>query len=113
GDVFRAKYVDLLRKGKVPVSRETYDALFSKNWVVFAKQQFHSPKYVVEYLGRYTHKIAISNYRIQQIDRPGSKVTFEMKNYGKGGRKELLELSTHEFVRRFAMHVLPKGFTRI
>lgn len=113
GDVFRAKYVDLLRKGKVPVPRETYDALFSKNWVVFAKQQFHSPKYVVEYLGRYTHKIAISNYRIQQIDRPGSKVTFEMKNYGKGGRKELLELSTHEFVRRFAMHVLPKGFTRI
>lgn len=111
--VFRAKYVALLRKGKVPVPRETYDGLFSKKWVVYAEQQFHTPKYVVEYLGRYTHKIAISNYRIKQIDGPGSTVTFQIKNYGKGGRKELLKLSTHEFVRRFALHVLPKGFTRI
>ncbi len=113
GKVFRAKYVGLLRKGKVPVPRETYDMLFSKKWVVYAEQQFRRPEYVVEYLGRYTHKIAIGNYRIKQLDRSGRTVTFQMKNYKKGGQKELLELSTREFVRRFALHVLPKGFTRI
>lgn len=113
GPVFRAKYVALLRKEKVPVPQETYDRLFSKNWVVHAKQQFHTPKYVVEYLGRYTHKIAISNYRIKQLDNANRTVTFQVKNYRKAGRKELLELSSREFVRRFALHVLPKGFTRI
>jgi hypothetical protein len=111
--VFRAKYVALLRKEKVPVPQEIFNKLFDKNWVVYAKQQFHTPKYVVEYLGRYTHKIAISNYRIKQLDKADRTVTFQMKNYKKGGRKELLKLSTHEFVRRFALHVLPKGFTRI
>lgn len=111
--VFRAKYVALLRKNKVSVPQRTYDKLFSKNWVVYAKQQFHTPKYVVEYLGRYTHKIAISNYRIKQINKPERTVTFQVKNYQKGGQKEMLTLSTLEFVRRFALHVLPKGFTRI
>lgn len=111
--VFRAKYVALLRKSKTPVPKEVYDRLFAKNWVVYAKQQFHSPKYVVEYLGRYTHKIAISNYRIKQIDKAGKTVAFQTKNYKKGGQKEKLTLKTHEFVRRFALHVLPKGFTRI
>lgn len=111
--VFRAKYVDLLRKSKTPIPQEVYDKLFAKSWVVYAKQQFHTPKYVVEYLGRYTHKIAISNYRIKQIDKAERTVTFQVKNYKKGGKKEQLKLSTHEFVRRFSLHVLPKGFTRI
>jgi hypothetical protein len=111
--VFRAKYVALLRKEKVPVPKEIYDRLFTKNWVVYAKQQFHTPRYVVEYLGRYTHKIAISNYRIKQVDKADRTVTFQIKNYKKGGQKELLKLSAHEFVRRSALHVLPKGFTRI
>lgn len=111
--VFRAKYVTLLRKSKVPVPQETYDKLFAKSWVIYAKQQFHTPKYVVEYLGRYTHKIAISNYRIKQIDGPSRTVTFQVKNYRKEGQKEQLKLSTKEFVRRFSLHILPKGFTRI
>jgi hypothetical protein len=111
--VFRAKYVALLRKKKVPVPKEIYNKLFNKNWVVYAKQQFRTPKYVVEYLGRYTHKITISNYRIKQLDKADGTITFQLKNYKKGGQKELLKLSTHEFVRRFALHVLPKGFTRI
>ena len=111
--VFRAKYVALLRKSKMPVQQQIYDKLFAKNWVVFAKQQFHTPKYVVEYLGRYTHKIAISNNRIKQINKSERTVTFQIKNYKKGDKKELLTLSTQEFVRRFALHVLPKGFTRI
>ena len=111
--VFRAKYVGLLRKSKLLVPQEIYDILFAKNWVIYAKQQFHTPAYVVEYLGRYTHKIAISNYRIMQVDKQDKTVTFQMKNYKKGGNKEQLKLSAHEFVRRFALHVLPKGFTRI
>lgn len=111
--VFRAKYVALLRKNKMPISQEIYDKLFVKNWVVYTKQQFHTPKYVVEYLGRYTHKIAISNHRINQVDKAKRTVTFQIKNYKKGGRKEQLQLKTDEFVRRFAMHILPKGFTRI
>ncbi len=110
--VFCAKYVALLRQSKALVSQEIYNKLFSKNWVVYAKQQFHSPKYVVEYLGRYTHKIAISNYRIKQIDKAKGDVLFTTKNYKKGGKEEVLKLSTHEFTRRFALHVLPKGFTR-
>ena len=52
-------------------------------------------------------------YRIKQLDKANRTVTFQMKNYKKGGQKELLKHSTHEFVRRFALHVLPKGFTRI
>lgn len=111
--VFRAKYVALLRKSKTPVPQEVYDKVFNKKWVVFAKQQFYTPKYVVEYLGRYTHKIAISNYRIKQIDKANREVTFTAKNYNKGGKKEVLKLSTREFTKRFALHVLPKQFTRI
>lgn len=111
--VFRAKYVEMLRKSELYIPQAIYDKLFSKNWVVYAKQQFHTPKFVVEYLGRYTHKIAISNYRINDIDKATHTVRFTVKNYRKGGKKETLTLSTHEFMRRFALHILPKGFTRI
>ena len=111
--VFRAKYVALLRKSKVPIAQEIYDQLFAKSWVIYAKQQFRSPKYVVEYLGRYTHKIAISNYRIKNIDKVARTITFDIKNYKKGGQKEQLTLKTKEFVRRFALHILPKGYVRI
>ena len=111
--VFRAKYVDQLRKNKLPVAQHVYDKLFTKKWVVYAKQQFHTPKYVVEYLGRYTHKIAISNYRIKRVDKALREVAFTAKDYNKGGKKQVLKLSAQEFTRRFALHVLPKGFTRI
>jgi len=111
--VFRAKYVALLRKEKLPIPQETYDKLFSKSWVVYAKQQFHTPNYVVEYLGRYTHKIAISNHRIKQINKATDEVSFTAKDYRKGGKKSVIKLSSKKFVRRFSLHVLPKGFTRI
>ncbi|WP_443089621.1 IS91 family transposase [Zunongwangia sp. HGR-M22] len=113
GKVFRAKYSALLREQKIAIPQEIYDKLFAKNWVVYAKQQFHTPKYVVEYLGRYTHKIAISNHRIKQINNSQRRVTFQIKDYRKAGQKGQLILDTREFVRRFALHVLPKGFTRI
>lgn len=112
--VFRAKYVYHLRKSlKCKVSQNIYDKLFTKNWVVYAKPPFSHPRNAIEYLGRYTHKVAISNQRIIGIDKTSHRVTFTAKDYRKGGAKHVLELSTSEFTRRFSLHVLPKGFTRI
>lgn len=111
--VFRAKYIAALRKSDLKIPQKVYNEVFNKKWVVFAKQPFRSPKYVIEYLGRYTHKIAISNHRITNINRKGRIVTFTAKEYQHGGRKVNLNLSTQEFIRRFALHILPKGFTRI
>ncbi len=111
--VFRAKFVDELRKSELTIAQKVYDAVFKKKWVVYAKQPFRSPKYVIEYLGRYTHKIAISNHRILQINSENKTVTFSVKDYKHGGRKSILTLSNQEFIRRFALHILPKGFTRI
>ena len=86
--------------------------VFGKIWVVYAKKPFGSPKSVVEYLGRYTHKIAISNGRIRGID--DKTVTFDYKDYrGKKGIKKQMVLSHEEFIRRFAMHILPKRFVKI
>jgi hypothetical protein len=76
--------------------------------MVYAKQPCRSPKYVIEYLGRYTHKIAISYHRIIDIDRQNRKITFTAKNYRHRGRKVNLTLSGQEFIRRFAFHILPR-----
>ena len=111
--VFRAKYVALLRKSKLKIPQQIYDIIFSKKWVIYAKQPFSKPEYVIEYLGRYTHKIAISNHRIKNINYQNKTISFSAKNYKKGGAKENLTLSSNEFVRRFGLHILPKGFTRI
>ncbi len=109
--VFRARFVASLRKELPPQSRDFYESLFKHHWVVYCKRPFLGPVQVVEYLGRYTHKIAISNHRIKNLDNKG--VTFSVKDYRHGGRKSLLGLSDPEFIRRFALHVLPKGFVRI
>ena len=112
-NVFRAKYVALLRKSKLNIPQKVYDQLFSKNWVVYAKKPFFKPEFVVEYLGRYTHKIAISNHRIKHIDKEKKTVTFSVKNYKKDGENQLITLSFKDFIKRFSLHILPKGFTRI
>lgn len=108
--VFRAKMVAALRKKGV-LEKTQAQKLFEKKWVVYCKQPFYGPKQVIEYLGRYTHKIAISNYRIVNV--ADGEVTFTAKDYRKAGRKHLINLKTSEFIRRFALHILPKGFTRI
>lgn len=110
GRVFRARYVEALRKEGVN-DPSLYKSLFSRPWVVYCKQPFFGPQQVVEYLGRYTHKIAISNHRIKNIEN--GRVTFGVKDYRKGGKRSLLTLSEEEFIRRFALHILPRGFTRI
>ena len=108
--VFRAKYVAELRKKGVK-DKGFLNKLFTKNWVVYAKKPFKYANHVVEYLGRYTHKIAISNHRIKQFTN--KQVLFTIKNYKKQGEKQLLKLHPKEFIRRFSMHILPKGFVRI
>ena len=111
--VFRAKFVKNLRKEKAELSKSVYDSLFKKEWVVYAKKAFVKPEYVIEYLGRYSHKIAISNHRILAIDDKKGTVTFSLKSYKKDGRKEQMTLSQTAFIKRFSLHILPKGFTRI
>lgn len=108
--VFRAKYVEKLRRGKI-TSRFFTQKLFSKDWVVYAKRPFGNTDSIIEYLGRYTHKVAISNSRITSIEN--GKVAFAYKDYRKNGRKAVMTLSTKEFTRRFALHILPHGFVRI
>lgn len=109
--VFRAKYCEKL-KAKNPIGYEQIrQGLWQKEWVVFAKRPFGSPKSVVEYLGRYTHKIAIGNHRIKSID--DEKVTFDYKDYRQNGVKKQMKLTHREFIRRFALHILPKRFVKI
>ena len=77
------------------------------------KKAFVKPQYVIEYLGRYSHKIAISNHRILGINNQTNTVTFSLKNYKKQGKKETMTLAQTNFIKRFSLHILPKGFTRI
>jgi len=108
--VFRAKFMACLRK-EIQVPQSTAKVLFKKNWVVYAKQPFFGPKQVIEYLGRYTHKIAISNHRLESIS--DNKVSFRYKDYRTEGSTKIMELQATEFIRRFSLHVLPPKFTRI
>ena len=108
--VFRAKYVALLRKTEI-ASQQEIEPLFSKSWVVYAKRPFAHPSQIVEYLGRYTHKVAISNNRI--ISYQNNRVRFSYKDYRHGDIKKEMEMEDTEFIRRFAMHILPSGFVRI
>ncbi|MEF2554627.1 transposase [Aurantimonas sp. A2-1-M11] len=84
-----------------------------KRWVVYAKPPFAGPEAVLAYLSRYTHRVAISSRRIIAFD--GSTVTFRIKDYRQGGaaRHRTLTLAADEFIRRFLLHVLPRGFHRI
>ena len=81
------------------------------DWVVYAKPPFAGPQQVLAYLGRYTHRIAISNSRLVSID--GDRVTFRWKDYRTGGRQKVMTLDAHEFIRRFLLHTVPDGFHRI
>ena len=105
--VFRAKYVAALRE-KAITDKSLIESLFEKEWVVYAKRPFGGPQQVIEYLGRYTHKVAISNHRLEQVT--GEEVTFRYKDYKADGATKLMTLSNGEFVRRFSLHVLPQRF---
>jgi len=116
GQVFRARYLKLLRKeikkGNLPnVPDAIFKKLFEKQWITYAKRPFLGPQQILNYIGRYSHKIAITNHRIEKIEK--DRVHFWIKNYRKGGKKELIDLSEKEFIRRFAMHIIPHKFIRI
>ena len=85
--------------------------LWQKEWVVYAKRPFRGPEYVLQYLARYTHRVAISNHRLLAF--ADDQVTFRWKDYAHGNKKRKMTLSADEFLRRFLLHVLPRGFTRI
>lgn len=80
-------------------------------WVVYAKRPFGGPAQVLAYLGRYTHRVAISNNRLLEFQ--DGKVTFHWKNYSNGNSKSTMTVGAHEFIRRFLIHVLPQGFSKL
>lgn len=108
--VYRAKMVASLRKRKIE-DKILFDNLFKKKWVVYAKRPFGRPSSVIEYLGRYTHKVAIGNSRIKNVSK--DTVTFAYKDYKQKGVPKEMTLTLKEFVRRFAQHILPHRFVRI
>jgi hypothetical protein len=109
--VFRAKFVARLRKSFTDLDPALCPALFQKPWVVYAKRPFAGPEQVIEYLGRYTHKVAISNHRLLPVDK--EQVTFAYRDYRQEGKKKSMGLAPPEFIRRFSLHILPGGFVRI
>jgi hypothetical protein len=125
--VYRDRYLRLLQKayaaGKLlfppplgalkdaPAFASWLGALQSRDWVVYSKPPFGGPAQVLKYLARYTHRVAISNSRLLNLD--DGRVTFGYKDYADDHRQKTLTLSGHEFLRRFLQHILPKGFVKI
>lgn len=91
--------------------QELMNELYTKDWVVYCKPPFLSPEHVLSYLGRYTHKVAISNHRIQEVHE--GKVTFQWKDYADNNQKKVMTLEASEFIRRFLLHILPQRFVKI
>lgn len=125
GRLFRGKFLDALaearRQGKLhgraaarhsPAAwKRLLDRLYELDWIVYAKPPFGGPEHVFRYLGRYTHRVAIANHRLVALD--GGRVTFKARDYADGGTMKEVTYAAGEFVRRFLLHVLPRGFVRI
>lgn len=114
---FLAKLNELIENKIVQLPQNTNwkslkNDLYLKKWIIYAKNPMGNVAQVVEYLGRYTQKIAISNHRIKEVDKEGN-VTFWYKDYKDEGKKKLLKLTGNEFLRRFSQHILPPRFVRI
>jgi hypothetical protein len=125
--VFRGKFVEQLRRaytrGHLELTGATeglrdpaqwhacIDALFQTDWVVYAKPAFGGASAVLRYLGRDTHRVAISNHRLRAFD--GERVTLQWKDYAHHDQRRTMTLSAMEFLRRFVQHILPRGFVRI
>lgn len=87
------------------------DKLYNKEWIVYCKPPFQSAEHVLEYLGRYTHRVAISNNRIVKLE--DGHVTFKWRDYKDGNKQKLMTVTVDEFIRRFLMHILPRKFVKI
>jgi len=125
--VFRGRFMELFKqansentlrfegKSKVFASQKTFDQLvnqlWQKDWVVYSKKPFLGPEKVLDYLGRYTHRVAISNHRIKSMDH--GQVAFTYRDRRDGNKTKAVTLEAHEFMRRFLLHVLPHTYMRI
>jgi hypothetical protein len=125
--VFQGKFVDGLKRayrrrklsfggataslGKPKAFAAFLRTLHSQRWVAYVKHAMAGPASVLRYLGRYTHRVAISNHRLVSFD--GEQVTFRWKDYARGNKQRLMTLTASEFLRRYAQHILPHGFVRI
>jgi hypothetical protein len=125
--VFRGMFIELLEKayhsgeltfpgssahlGMLPGFRNLLRQLRAQEWVVYSKKPFAGPEAVLDYLGRYTHRVAISNHRI--VDVQGGKVSFSYKDRSEMGVRKVMAVDAGEFIRRFLLHILPDGFMRI
>jgi hypothetical protein len=125
--VFRGKFLEGLKKlyrcgelrflGEIsPLAKPQpfqalLDKLYGKNWVVYAKRPFGGPKQVIEYIGRYSHRVAVSNHRLLSL--ADGKVTFSYKDYRQEGKKKRMTVTGKEFIRRFCLHILPPRFCKI
>jgi hypothetical protein len=94
-----------------PAQQRFIAQLYRHDWVVYAKSAFSGPESVLDYLGRYTHRIALSNHRLLSVN--ATEVRFRYRDYAHGNKMKVMRLHPHEFLRRFLMHVLPPGFMRI
>jgi Putative transposase/Transposase zinc-binding domain len=126
-EVFRGKFVDALEQAfqngqlrfegdlKLLAQPKIFAAwlrpLYRQDWVVYLKRPFGGPEYVLHYLGRYTHRVAISNHRL--VSFADGQVTFRWRDSAHHNEQKLLSLSVDEFLRRFLLHILPKSFVRI
>ena len=120
---FRGKFLYYLRQAKLEfkgslgylsdgIQFMNYaDSLYRKDWYVYCKRPFKTTSSILEYLGRYTHRVAISNHRI--VSLKDGQVTFRWRDYRDGGKEKMMSISAFEFIRRFLLHVLPPGFTKI
>ena len=127
GELFRGKFVGALKEAfqngqlhfhgdlKLLAQPKIFAAwlrpLHRQDWVVYLKRPFGGPAYVVHYLGRYTHRVAISNHRLVSFSE--GQVTFRWRDSAHHNEQKLLTLSLNEFLQRFLLHILPKGFVRI
>lgn len=107
--VFRGKFIAAMQQ-QLTQDKKTIRELYKTPWVVYAKEPFAGPQQVIEYLGRYTHKVAISNHRLISIGDSG--VTFRWRDY-RDNKEKKMTLQGAEFLRRFSQHILPKRFVRI
>lgn len=124
---FRGKFIDMLKKayddgnlkfhGSISefnngqIFYDLVNTIYKMEWIVYCKETFSGPEAVIEYLGRYTHRIAISNNRIIGIEN--GMVTFKWRDYKDKNAEKIMTITAVEFIRRFLMHVLPRGFVKI
>ena len=120
---FRGKFLDYLKKEKIEfygknkylenpvIYNELIQKMYNKEWIVYCKEPFKKAKYVIQYLGRYTHRVAISNERILEVT--DKIVTFKWKDYKDNNKIKEMTISIEEFIRRFLLHILPPHFMKI